>query len=91
MDEVQGLMDLEKLERQFAMMLEGERPQGWPTDPRGDYFWESQVLTNLLQEYEDLPDEQAYFKTKLDELKERGYDAPVPTPTAEPPSVMRGR
>ena len=84
-------MDIGKLERELAMRLEGERPAGWPVDSRGDYFWESQVLTNLLQEYESMPEELAYFQTKFDELKKRRYDAPVPTPTAEPPSVMKGR
>jgi len=87
MDEVQGLMDIEKLERELAMRMEGERPPGWPTDARGDFFWESQVLTDLLQEYESVPEAQAYFQTKFDELKaNKNLGAPA-APTAVPMSI----
>jgi len=85
-------MDIEKLEREIAMRMAGERPQGWPTDERGNFFWESQILTDLLREYESVPEAQAYFQTKFDELKARGQDRPIAPPTAKPATIatMRG-
>jgi len=85
-------VDIEKLEREIAMRMAVDRPSGWPTDPRGDYFWESQVLADLLQEYEKEPEAYSYFQTRYDELKKRGYDSPVAPPTAAPPPIatMRG-
>jgi len=77
-------MDIEKLQREIAMRMMGDRPPGWPSDPRGDFFWESQVLTDLLQEYESVPEAQSYFQTQLDDLKARGYESPVAPPTAKP-------
>ena len=86
-------MDIDKLEREIAMRMAGDRPPGWPTDPRGDYIWESQVLNDLLQEYEKEPDAYSYFQTRYNELQERGYERPIANPTVEPPApiaTMRG-
>ena len=86
-------MDTVNLEREIAMRMAGDRPTGWPTDARGDYIWESQVLNDLLQEYEQEPEALSYFQTRYDELQERGYDRPVAAPTAAPPApiaTMRG-
>jgi len=78
------------LAREIAMRMQGERPAGWGSDPRGDFFWESQILAELMGEYQNDPDAQKFLTQRLDELKEKRYEMPIPEPTAKPPSVMRG-
>ena len=71
-----------QLEREIAMRMSEDRPDGWPSDERGDFFWESQVLVDMMGAYAE-PEAQEYLNTRLEELKAQGSQAPIAAPTAE--------
>ena len=79
-------MDVNRyIEREMAMRMAEQRPEGFAMDASGDFFWENQILLDLLEENKNQPEMEIALTYRLQELAKKGTSVmPYEKPYAYP-------